>query len=253
MEIVCCTFGRYCRLLLLALRHFRCEQVVIIGKKGLYDRICSDEETRYIGELREIMESGILEKECFRFIELPDIQDFWSCHNGLIAPFQQLLAEETIGPAVVTGRTGELIGRNTLRLNITGSTKTLALAAATVGFNMGLQLYEVLEYRIIEFPVLSYLTVDQRYPRKEHDRGPPRSSPGLRRIILKNIRDEDTIGGLTESLGVDRNDVHVALKSLEGDGMVVSRREGRKLFFEITREGTAIRGYLGGLGEGKAL
>jgi len=244
MEIVCCTFGRYCRLLLLALRHFRCDQVVIIGKKGLYDRIRSDEETRYIGELRAIMEPGILEKECFRFIEISDIQDFWSCHNGLIAPFQQLLSEETIGPVVVNGRTGEMTRKNTLRLNITGSTKTLALAVATVGFNMGLELYEVLEDRIIEFPVLSHLTVDQRYPRKEHDRGPPRSSPGLRRLILRNIRDEDTIGNLSGRFGADRNDVHIALKSLERDGMVLSRRVGRDLFFEIAREGRAIRGYL---------
>ena len=231
-------------MLLLALRHFRCDQVVIIGKKGLYERINSDEETRYIGELREIIGSGILRKECFRFIELSDIQDFWSSHNGLIAPLQQLLAEETIGPAVVTGRMGNVARKNTLRLNITGSTKTLALAVATVGFNMGLQLYEVLEDRIIEFPVLSHLTVDQKYPRKELDRGPPRGSPGLRRLILRNIGDEDTIGNLARRFGADRNDVHVALKSLENDGMVVSRREGRDLFFEITREGKAIRGYL---------
>lgn len=251
MEIVCCTFGRYCRLLLLALRHFRCDQVVIIGKKGLYDRIRSDEETRYIEELRKIMESGILEKKCFRFIEISDIQDFWSCHNGLIAPFHQLLGEETIGSVIVSGRTGAFKRNNKLRLNITGSTKTLALAVATVGFNMGLELYEVLEDRIIEFPVLSHLTIDQRYPRKEHDRGPPRSSPGLRRLTIKNIGDRDSIGDLAGRLGADRNDVHVALKSLEGDGVVGSTRDGRELFFEITREGRAIRGYLGGLGEGR--
>ena len=190
----------------------------------------------------------MLRRECFRFIELSDLQSFWSCYNGLIAPFQQLLSEESIGPPVVAGRTGSLERRNTLRLNISGSTKTLALAAATVGFNMGLPLYEVLDDRVIEFPVLSQLTIDERYPRKELDTGPPRSCPGLRRAVLGCMEDGDTIGGLTVRLDADRHDVYIALKALESDGMVISRRERGELVFELSGEGKAIRGYLRGLG-----
>ena len=86
MEILVCTFGRWCKILYMAFRHFRCDQLVLICKKGLYDKVKKkkDPEEEHVQDLRDFMNSGLISKEKIRFLEVEDLNDYWECMNIIL-------------------------------------------------------------------------------------------------------------------------------------------------------------------------